>query len=214
MGYDSVGLLAKFNRKAGRPATDMITDASKYERLTEAQNSVIAQLSGIMPSALYPISLLALTPASDRKTFSFGTDSLGQPITPMGKTGIFPSLGDYPDGGWIEGRDYLNEGTRIRIPNDLSYSGTLYWHGISPAPDITAASPPVLFPVSARDLIVIEAVRIFASEYARNPGLVSSMLGEWAQAWPRWCLVWKTQFQQGGGLLSYTGGDLAIMGQV
>ena len=47
--FDSAYLLKMFNRKAGRPTADTITDPLKYERLSEAQNNVIAMLAAVAP---------------------------------------------------------------------------------------------------------------------------------------------------------------------
>lgn len=220
--YDSAYLLALFNRKAGRPTADSITDASKYERLTESQNRVVAMLSAVAPQSLYPKVAYGSMPTlttTDRQVFTFGNDSNGYPIAPMGKTGIYPSLSAIPDAPWREGIDYLNEGTQIRIPNNRSYGGTLYWRGITPPPNIDATHQPSLFPEASRELIVMDAVRQFASEYARNPDVVTMMANEWdgdgirPGAWATWCLVWKTQFRQGGALGAYTGRDLALSSQ-
>lgn len=211
--YDSVSLLGIFNRKAGRPAADSITDASKYQRLSESQNRIIAKLAGVAPQSLYPKVSYANMPqltTTDSQVFTFGTDANGYPISPFGKTWIGPSLSGLLDNPWVEGYDYLNEGTQIRIPDNRTYSGPLYWYGIKNPPDITATTQPSLFPEASRELIVIDAVRQFATEYDRNESLASVMASEWNDAWPSWCLAWKTNFRQGGALGAWTGRDLAL----
>lgn len=209
--YDSPYLLSMFNRKAGRPSVDAVTDVSKYERLSESQNRVIGLIAGIAPSSLYPkggYSSLPTLTTTDNQVFTFGT--VGSPIFPIGKVGIYPNLGAIPSHPWIEGRDYLAEGNQIRIPDNRTYSGTLYWRGITPPPAITESVDPVLQPEDARELIVIDAVRQFATEHDRNEGLASAMTNEWNVAWPTWCLVFKTQFRSGGALGSWTAKDVAI----
>jgi hypothetical protein len=208
--YDSTSLLSIFNRKAGRPSADAITPESKYQRLSESQNRVVALLAAIAPNTLYPTGAFPTLSTVDNKVFTFGSDANGYPIAPMGKTGIYPSLTAIPDAPWREGYDYMNEGTQIRIPNNNTYAGTLYWRGIVPPGDITDVLQPVLFPEAARELIVLDAVRQFAMEYDRNPGLAQNMAGEWSVAWPTWCLVWRTQFRNGGALGSWTGLGLAM----
>lgn len=178
-------------------------------------------LSGIMPNVLYPTGAFPTLSTLDNQIFTFGTDANGYPIAPMGKTGIFSDLSAIPSCPWRQGIDYLNEGTQIRIPNNGTYSGTLYWRGITPPPDITAVTQPVLFPEASRELIVLDAVRQFSTEYDRDPSLAANMQSEWVGnpqlnligAWPSWCLVWKTQFQAGGAIGSFTGLDLAVLGQ-
>lgn len=176
-------------------------------------------LSAIAPWTLYPKGALPTLSTIDNQVFTFGADSNGYPISPMGKTGIYTQLSSVPDWPWREGVDYLNEGTQIRIPNNGTYAGTLYWRGITPPPDISASSQPVLYPEAARELIVIDAVRQFAMEFDRNPNLAVNMTLEWdgdklrVGAWPSWALVWKTAFKAGGALGSYTGLDAAVAGQ-
>ena len=213
--YDSADLLLRFNQMAARPTSDAITDASKYLRLARAQNRVIAQLAAVAPFALYPKVAAASIPTlttTDNKVFTFGNTAAGYAKFPIGHAGIFPSREAIPDYPWIEGVDYMNEGNQIRIPNNGTYSGTLYWYGIHQPVDIAAGVEPVLFPETARELIVIEAVRQFAQEGVRNAALADEMAIEWERAWPVWCLTYKTQFRGGGALSAPTGFQLAAAG--
>lgn len=211
--FDSNYLLSWFNRKAGRPDADTITDASKFQRLSESQNRIIAKIGAVAPQSLYPKVSYANMPqltTTDNQVWIFGTDTNGYPVSPMGKAWIGPSLAGLLDNPWVEGYDYYNEGTQIRIPDDRTYSGPLYWYGIANPPDITALTQPSIFPEAARELIVIDAVRQFATEYDRNEAMASVMAAEWGDAWPTWCLSWKTNFRKGGALSGYTGRDLAL----
>jgi len=213
--YDSEYLLKMFDRKAGRPDADTITDASKYERLSEAQNRVVAIIASVAPRSLYPKVAYGSMPTlttTDSQVFTFGTDSNSYPKFPMGHGGIYPSLNAIPDSPWVEGRDYIVEGNQIRIPNNRTHSGTLYWYGISQPPDITASVQPSLIPEAARELIVVEAVRQFAQEWLRNAPLADEMSNEWERLWPVWSMVFKTQFRSGGALQSFTGFQLAALG--
>ena len=210
--WDSAYLLSMFNRKAGRPSSgDTIDDLSKYQRLSESQNRVVAMLSGIMPQVLYPSAIPTLTTADGGYTFTFGTDANGYNIAPMGKAGIYDNLASIPYFPWVDGVQYLDEGTRIRIPNNGTYSGTLWWRGITPPADIDATHQPALFPEASRELIVMDAVRQFAGEPGGDPATQQTMQGEWEKAWPQWCLVWRTQFRHGGALgTGFTGFQLAL----
>lgn len=172
-------------------------------------------MSAVCPRALYPkvaYSALPTLTTTDNQTFTFGTDSNGYAIFPSGKGGIYPSLTSIPDRPWVEGRDYVSEGTQIRIPNNGTYTGTLYWYGVTNPADIDVTHQPSLFPEASRELIVIEAVRQFARDGVRNVALVDEMQDEWDRAWPTWCLVWKTQFRTGGAL-GFTGFQLALGAQ-
>lgn len=205
------------NAYSGRPSTDAITDVEKYARLAKAQNRVLLEIAAVAPRALYPKvasgSMPTLT-TTDAQVFTFGTDASGYAVFPMGHTGIYDNLDNIPDWPWIEGRDFINEGTQIRIPNNGTFTGTLYWYGIGQPADITAVVQPALLPEASRELIVIEAVRRFAQEYLRNAALVDEMAAEWDRAWPRWALTYRTQFRSGGALVPRTGLQLALLSQI
>lgn len=210
--YDSADLLVRFNQMAGRPTADTITDAAKYLRMSRAQNSVVAMIAATAPQSLYPKVAYGSMPTlttTDNQVFTFGTDGAGYAKFPMGYSGIYASLNDIPDHPLIEGQDYITEGTQIRIPNNGSRTGTLYWYGISQPADINGTDQPALFPEASRELIVIEAVRQFAQEWLRNAPLADEMANEWERKWPIWSHIWKTQYRQGGAL--FTGFQLAAL---
>ena len=207
-------MLSRFNDLTGRPASgDSITDANKYVRLTDAQNAVIADAAARVPKAFYSKAASASTPtltSSDGgHLFTFGTDLNSDPLFPLGKVRIFPSLSAIPDSPWVEGVDYLAEGNQIRIPNNATYGGTLYWRGIAPVLDITSTNQPTLIPPHFRILIVYEAVRRYALEGKRDLVLASIMEREYTKTFAQFCLVLKTQFSSGGALESITGLRLA-----
>lgn len=215
--WESSDCLALFNALAGRPTVDAVTDVQKYARLSRGQNRVIALMMGVVPDSLYPKvaygSLPTLT-TTDNQIFTFGTDAQGYAKFPMGKGGIFASLSDIPSNPLRPGVDYLLEGTQIRIPNNNTYTGTLYWYGIGQPPDITASVQPSLFPEASRELIVVETVRQFALEYLRSPDLSAAMRDEFdGRLWPSYCLLWKSAFRSGGALDWFSGLNLAIAGQ-
>lgn len=168
--------------------------------MTRAQNKIVADIAARKPQVLYGAPQ-AMSTADGGFTFTFGTDPDGYAVFPFGKARIFPSLDAIPDRPWIEDFDYLSEGTLIRIPNNRSYAGTLYWRGITAPQDIDAGHQPVLMPEASRELIVIEAVRDFASQGSRLPQLAADKAAEYAREFARWMLVWKTQFSSGGALL-------------
>lgn len=214
--WTSSDLLSRWNTLAGRPATgDSVADATKYQWLSDAQQEVIADLSAIAPWTLYSKAAYASTPTlttTDSQVFTFGTDVNGNPLFPQGKVMIYPSLTAIPDNPWREGWDYIQEGTQIRIPNNGTYSGTLYWRGIAPVLDIDGTNQPALLPVASRILIVYKAVWYYATTGNRKADLADRMEKMYKERWPVWCLVWRDQFANGGALGSYTGKDLAIAG--
>ena len=198
-GNSSADLLAMFNRLAGRPDSDAITDPEKYQWLADAQQTVVSEIAAIAPHVLIGAPI-AMTTADGGQTWTFGTDVNGNAILPLGKTGVYPSLVSIPDDPWAQEFDYLNEGTRIRLPGNASYPGPLYWQGITPPVDLTATVQPVLNPPAARELIAIKAVKDFAESAEQNQALAAAMAARWAHAFPRWMLALRTQFRSGGAL--------------
>lgn len=213
--WASSDLLGRFDQLAGRPANDVITAATKYQYLSDAQQEVISYISARCPWVLYSKAAYASTPTlttSDNQIFTFGTDANGNPMFPIGKVMIYPSTSAIPDSPWREGWDYLNEGTQIRIPNNGTYSGTLYWRGIAPSLDINATNQPALIPVDSRILIVYKAVSYFASTGNRNTDLADRMDAKFNAKMPEYMLMWRTQMANGGALGDVTGRDMAIAG--
>lgn len=215
--YDAASLLDRFNRFAGRPTSnDSMTDASKYSRLTDAQNQVVAAMMARVPKSLYPHNSNATFPtctaSADQNVFTFGTDSNGYAIAPMGKTLILPTVNSFPNYAWIEGSDYTNEGTQIRLTNGRTWAAPLYWYGVTPPADIDATHQAALFPEASRMLIVFDAVRTLSMEGSRDMNLFALMQAEYQKQFAEFCLVWKTQFSSGGALGGITGLRLAEAG--
>ena len=214
--YASSDLLALFNRYTGRPTSgDAVSDADKYNRLAQAQNVVLEDLAARIPRPQYSHAVYGSTPTlttSDNQIFTFGTDANSDPSFPIGKVNIYSSLASIPNSPLVEGVDYLWEGTQIRIPNNRTYTGTLYWRGIAPAEALSSTVQPTLSPPPARILIVLEAARSFCVEGGRNPELAQQLAQEYGVALSRWCLTLKTaQVNRGNTLGPITGRLLAML---
>jgi hypothetical protein len=215
--------LAYTKRLIGRSGTDSILDPAYYQRISEAQNEVIADIAAICPHVLYPTaataSLPTLTVSVAGDIATFGTDANSYAKFPMGKGGIFASLNDIPTFPLREGVDYMNEGTQIRALNNGTLPSTLYWYGISQPADIDATHQPAIMPEAARELIGIRAAYNFGTEGNRNAALSQTMAARYGYPlspnpgrFAFWCLTWKNQFRGGGALASYTGLQLGLMG--
>lgn len=205
-------LLNDFNELTGRPTADVITAAEKYNRLTKAQNRIVTDIAGICPWVLYPTVGYASMPVcvtEDNQVFTFGTDDNGDPIVPIGETQIYASLNDIPSYPFT---NYMDEGTQIRIPNNGTYTGTLYWRGIAAPPDISVSVDPVLFPLASRALISLRASITFCLEENRNPELAAQLTIDYRPVWLSSLLAWKTQFAKGGAMGNWTGLALALAG--
>lgn len=176
LGYDSPGLLARFNLWSGRPTADAISNDTKYTYLADAEQYVLMRLSPIVAKVLYDAPT-ALTSTDGGFTYTFGTDEDGNALFPLGRTKIFTSLTCVPDYALQPGVDYLDEGTRIRSVNDAPLAGPLYWYGLQPIGQMSAIVDPVLQPPPMRTLIVVKAVADFAeSANIRNAALADRML--------------------------------------
>lgn len=198
--WDGPYLLGQFNRMAGRPESDQITNATKYLWLSEAQNQVVADIAARQPEVLFPVSALPMTTTDGGRTFTFGTYADGAPIFPMGKAMIYTSLKGVPDAPLHPGYDYLEEGNRIEIPNGLTRPGPLYWRGITPPQRIDATTDPALQPPPSRFLITLCAVKNFGQAGNINPDMAGQMTELWSREFPRWMLVYRTQYVSGGVL--------------
>ncbi len=205
-GWESTDLLTRFNNFAGRPTTDAITDAQKYQRLSDSQEAVITEVSSVSPNQLYGAPTL-MTSSDGGYTYTFGTDGQGYALFPLGRTRIYPSLSAVPDYAWRPGVDYLDEGTKIRIPNNITYAGPLYWQGITPPAAITAVVQPVIQPPSSRILIVIKAVESFAEEFLRNAALADQMRIRWEREWPKNITMIRKHFSGARPTASVTAGS-------
>lgn len=208
--WGSAYLLDLFNRYASRPSVDEVTDTQKYRWLAEAQTGVVADVAARCPHVLYGPPL-PLATADGGKTFTFGTDANGYPVFPMGNVRIFDSVNNVPDFPLLEGTDYLSEGTTIRVPNNRTLASTLYWRGISPPADLSATVAPSLYPEPSRNLIALEAARRFMKTQSRAD-LVADLAKDYQTELPRWLLVWRRQFSNGGALGGFTGLKAAMLG--
>lgn len=190
--WDSADILAKCKLFAKRPTVDATTsNAEWFMYLTMAQDEAYDDISVRCPEALLN-EPTALTAVSGDKVFNFGTDDNGYPVVPRGHARIYPSLASIPNDPWQEGLDYSWEGTRIRIPADATYTGTLYGQWVDQPDDIAADSEPSLQPGPARILLVLKAVELWAASGGIRPALEESMGRQYMKALSRWLLVWRT----------------------
>lgn len=204
--WDSADLLSQFKEMARWPATSEITDAQFYARLARAQQTVLGEVAARYPQCLYQAPT-TLTSSDGGYTYTFGTDANGHAVAPLGMVGIYADLSDVPDNPLEPGADYLDEGTRIRIPNDMTDPGPLYWYGIPTPADIAAGTEPSLRPAPARILIVIRAVWDFAREGAWRPDLAAEMEQRWRAEFPVWMQTFRTRFRDGGALVVTLSGN-------
>lgn len=203
--WGSADLLRRFKRAAGLAAANEEDDAvDLYPILSSAQNEVVRMIASRFTNAMYHLSKpVTLVPSADRTTFSFGEDAQGNPIVPMGWVQISPNIKAFANNSlfWVDGLDFLDEGVQIRMPNGRAYTGTLYARFVPTPPDISPASPPVLQPADAREMIVQRALIAWAAEGHVRPDLVALAEARWPRAFAEWMLMYRRRFRGGGGLL-------------
>lgn len=217
--YTSKWCLQQFNWLTGRPDTasggaDVISDADKYSRLSAAMQEIVIDVAAICPHILYPTVSYTSMPTmqtSDHQVFIFGYDDTGNLLAPIGKTGLYKSLNDIPSNPMGNG-EYLSEGTQIRIPNNQTYGGTIYWRGITPPASLSNGVDPGFFPIQSRELIPLKAAVNFCLEANRNPDLAAILAPRYQDRWLKQLLAWRTAFRNGGVLGSYSGRTLALAG--
>ena len=200
-GWESADLLTRFNQMAGRPSTEggTLTDTIKYQYLADAEEYTIGRIASIAPKVLYGAPV-ALTTADGGLTFTFGTDANGYSLMPLGRATIYDSLASIPGGAWAPGVDYLDEGATIRMPNNRTFTGTLYWYGISPPHRLDASNQPVLLPPHARMLYVIKAVADFAGNGVRNAVLEERLLERYEREFGTVMTELRKHFSAGGAM--------------
>lgn len=176
-GWESADLLARFNRYTGRPQTDAYPTADKYQILADAQQEVLTRIAGIDAKFLFGAPQ-SMSTADGGMTYTFGQDGNGYPLFPIGPASIYPSLAAIPSYPLTPGFDYLDEGIRIRGPNNLPINagnGPLYWYGIGFPAQMSATVQPVLQPPPSRDVICLKAAERF---FWSNGGTNQLMAGQ------------------------------------
>lgn len=192
-GWQSSDLLIRWNRLAGRPPADAISDTVKYLSLADGQDAVLTEIAAIAPKTLYGAPT-AMTTADNGLTWTFGVDGNGYPAVPLAAH-VYPSLNSIPDYPWTPGTDYLDEGVQIRMMNNVPYTGTLFWQGIVPPQQISATVQPVIQPPAARILICIKAVQAYAEEAVRNGALSDQMQIRWDREFPKQMTLIRKHFR-------------------
>ncbi len=142
-----------------------------------------------------------MTTADSGLTFTFGSDANGNLIEPFGDLQLFRQLQDVPDFPLEMGVDYLWEGPRIRMPNNLATgaqffpNGAPYFYGIVPTVAINGTTAPTLVPADKRTLLCGYA----CARYARAGGAFDPRpyeeTGLDGDQWPRGLSSWIMQLQ-------------------
>lgn len=195
--FDTADLLTRCKRMSRVPVTtEFAADTDWYAWLGEAENRVKGDLAPIVPKALIGAPT-ALTTADSGLTYTFGTDSDGNNILPIGNVEVYRNLADIPWAPLTPGVDFLFEGERIRGMNNqpvYGSGGTLYARFITPTLKINASTAPTLEPVQMRELLVYDAVR----RYYEAGGLrdIQSAEDRYQSGLMKWIATLQTQYSQ------------------
>lgn len=194
--YDSVDLLARLRLQIRRPTADeSLTDVQAYQLLTDAQQFAFEDITVRAPFANMNAPTL-MTSSDSGRTYVFGTDTNGDAISPLGHVQLYRNLACVPDSPLVEGQDYLNEGTKVRSPNNRVMPAP-YWQGVLPPTPISASSAPTLVPAASRVMLVYKAAALYASlGDLRDATKYETM---YAEAMAKHLLRLKTQFMNQGG---------------
>lgn len=193
--------------EAGLAAANELDDTTElYPMLADAQETVIRKIAAHGGyKALYNAPS-AMSSADGGYTWTFGAHPTlaSSFIMPLGWVQISPRstafVGDLFN-GWVEGREYLGEGDRIRIAGARNWTGSLYARFVTTPPRLSATQEPILRMIEARELIPIQSVWDWALQGNVNPALASAMEKKWNAKFPIHMLSIKKAFRGGGGLL-------------
>lgn len=195
-GYQSADLLVTFNNATGRPATgDSVTNATKYIYLADAQQQLANDLFAVAPQA-FPSTITTMTSADGGYTWTFGTDNDGYPLFPLAAA-VFQDLASIPSSPWIPGVDYTDEGTTIRMPNNVPWAGTLYCYGCVMPQRMSASVQPVLQHPQALALVPLLAGSRFAEDNLMNAPLSDRLYARYKLMYGHLCTTIRKHLRGG-----------------
>lgn len=193
--WDSADLLAKFKLYANRPTTDEALGSTQiYTLLTEAEQVQMAKLAVYAPHSQMGDPVL-LTSADGGVTYTFGTDGDGNNIFPLACE-VYAKIDgrELYAASWASAGDFAIQGNKIRAPGNKvrSYVSGPYARFIRADNTISASTQPVMRPPAARELILWDALKLWANV----GGEIDA--GPWeqryAEAWDRWVKAFQSQF--------------------
>ena len=159
--YDSADLLARFNLHAGRPSSDAsLTDAQKYEYLSDAQHEVARMIAVHCPHAMMTAPTQMSTSDSGLTyTFSGSVVPLAVEIYESATGRLLRPCAHFDAAG-----DYVWEGSKIRFPKGATrtFASGPYARYVTPPTVLSAATAPTLTPDYARILIVWKALELWS----------------------------------------------------
>lgn len=181
--WTSADLLARCKMYARRPVVDeAFGDDQWYMLLTEANAEFAAQIAAVAPDALFAVTGPTLmTTADGGLSYTFGTDPDGNQVVPTGRCEIrqTPSGKVWVSGAeWDTSADFVDEGWRIRFPNQVvrTFGNGPWARFVTPTGTINATTQPNYDPASMARVLVYKAVGQWARiGGTRDPGPYEEM---------------------------------------
>lgn len=184
-----------------------MTDAHWFALLTEAQNRVVGLIAVHCPEAMYGAPTLMST-ADSGATYTFGTDTDGAYIAPVGHIEIRESKTGAmipPTSAWDNSTQaYIYESDKIRWPGQKTrtFADGPYARFITPPNVLSASAAPTLKPLYARELLVYDACERAAVRIGTDPTPYGAMFDA---RWPE-VLQQIVTAHHGAGVLGVQGG--------
>ena len=178
--YDTSALclaaLRRYIREPSATTGSWPQDADLYAMLTDAENAVKQDLAPRIPHVL--LQQTQLTSSDGGYTYTFGTDSEGNRVYPLGQVEVFSTPSDVPHYPLRPYEDFVPEGNQIRMPGNSPRtfpSNGPVARFVPMTLKIDGSTNPTLMPMQARELIVIEAARRYgiASKQSELVGLAA-----------------------------------------
>lgn len=145
--------------------TEYPASADLYDFLRDGENRVKHDLGAVVPEILYNAPTL-LTSADGGYTYPFGTDGGSNAVAPIGLVRVYPSKAHIPFEPLVANVEYVFEGTRIRMTQNVpvTYSDGPYAQWIAPTLAIDGSSNAFTLPVQLR----MAAIHDACVRYARS----------------------------------------------
>lgn len=203
--WTTADCLTRVRRYLRQPTTsDFPVDADIYAALAEAENEVKRRILPVCPWLILQAPT-AMSSSDSGLTWTFGNDSDGNAISPLGAYAIYRQRSDIPDFPLQRGVDYQDEGIRIRMPNNRASSiqwpdaSTPWFYGNLPTVTIGSSNEPTLVPVDRRELLVWGACARVGIMLDRD---VSEFERKYAEGIQDWITSAQTASANPGALLA------------
>jgi hypothetical protein len=181
---DSADLIRRMKVKLNRPSTDAAftvtsTDDALYDALSEAQDSVTKLIATFIPDCMISAPT-ALSTADSGATYTFGTDADSAAKFALGFFSVYETRADIPDNPMEPNIDFVIEGTKLRILNNLTrtFADSGPWAQTVSASNVISSATQPTVPVICRMTLLEKACEIAADRLGLDSSKFASNAGE------------------------------------